>query len=127
MIKRWLGIDAFDLIIQVGITAMIMIIVDTASRGPDSDGAIAAVVACSLGVLAWRRARALKHRPPETTGEYQGERLAMLEDRVAELEQGQSRMLELEERLEFTERLLVQVREQATDAARLLPGERGRS
>lgn len=126
MIKRWLGIDAFDLLIQVGITAMIMIIVETASRGPDSDGALAAVVAVSLGILAWRRNRALKHRPPQTSGEYQAERLAVLEDRVAELEQGQSRVLELEERLEFTERMLVQVREQA-DAARLLPGEQGRA
>jgi membrane protein implicated in regulation of membrane protease activity len=126
MIKRWLGIDGFDLLIQVGITAMIMVIVESASRGPDADGALAAVVAVSLGVLAWRRSRALKNRPPQTSGEYQAERLAMLEDRVAELEQGQSRVLELEERLEFTERMLVQVREQA-DAARLLPGEPGRA
>jgi hypothetical protein len=127
MIKRWLGIDGFDLMIQVGITGMIMIIVDSASNGPGSDGAIAAVVAVSLGVLAWRRSRALKRMPAESTGEYQAERVAVLEDRVAELEQGQSRVLELEERLEFTERLLVQVREQAADAARLLPGEGRRS
>lgn len=126
MIKRWLGIDGFDLLIQVGITGMVMIIVDSASTGPGSEGAIAAVVACSLGLLAWRRNRALKHMPPQSSGEYQAERLAVLEDRIAELEQGQSRVLELEERLEFTERMLVKVREQA-DAARLMPGESGRS
>ncbi len=125
MIKRWIGIDGFDLLVQVGITGMIMIIVDTASHSPDSEGALAAVVACSLGVLAWRRSRALKQRPPETTGDYQAERITTLEDRVAELEQGQSRIFELEERLEFTERLLVQVREQ--NDARVLPGERGSS
>lgn len=126
MIKRWIGIDGFDLLIHIGITAMIMIIVDSASRGPDSEGAIAAVVGCSMGLLAWRRARAFKRGVPETTGGYQAERLAVLEDRVAELEHNQQRMLELEERLEFTERLLVQVREQS-DVARVLPGQQGRS
>lgn len=126
MIKRWLGLDGFDLLIQVGITAMVMIIVESAARGPDSDGALAAVVAVSLGILAWRRTRALRNRPPQTSGEYQAERLALLEDRIAELEQGQSRVLELEERLEFAERMLVQAREQA-ESARLLPGEPGRS
>lgn len=124
MIRKFFGIDAFDLMIQVGITGMIMIVVDSASHGPGSDGAIAMVVATSLAVLAWRRNRALKHRPPETTGEYQSERIAVLEDRVAELEHTSSRVLELEERLEFTERMLVQVREQAD--ARLLPGDQGR-
>ncbi|MFN8651769.1 MAG: hypothetical protein U0133_07685 [Gemmatimonadales bacterium] len=124
MIKRFFGIDGFDVLIQVGITAMIMIVVDSASHGPESDGALAMVVACSMAILAWRRNRALKHRPLETTGEYQSERLAVLEDRVAELEHAGNRVLELEERLEFTERMLVQVREQAD--ARLLPGDQGR-
>lgn len=124
MIKKFFGIDGFDVLIQVGITAMIMIVVDSASHGPGSDGALAMVVATSMAVLAWRRNRAIKNRPPETTGEYQSERLALLEDRVAELEHANSRVLELEERLEFTERMLVQVREQAD--ARLLPGDQGR-
>jgi hypothetical protein len=120
VIKRMLGLDWFDLAIHVGITAMIMIIVDSASHGPGEDGAVAAVVAVSLGVLAWRRARALKHRPPETTGEVQAERLAQVEDRLAELEAVQARLLELEERLDFTERLLVRQRE--AEAAKLAPG-----
>jgi hypothetical protein len=98
---------------------MLMIIVDSASHGP-SDGAIAAVVAVSLGILAWRRSRALRQRPPETTGEVQAVRLAQVEDRLAELEQVQARLLELEERLDFTERLLVRQRE--AEAARLAPG-----
>ena len=49
------GIDWIDLLIHVGVTAMFMIIADSASTGPGSDGAIAAVVAVSLGLLAWRR------------------------------------------------------------------------
>jgi C4-dicarboxylate-specific signal transduction histidine kinase len=123
VIKRTLGLDWFDLLIHVGVTGMFMIIVDSASHGPDSEGAIAAVVAVSLGVLAWRRARALRNRPAFTTGEVQADRLAHLEDRVADLEQAQARVLELEERLDFTERLLVRQRDQA-EAGRLAPGER---
>jgi hypothetical protein len=123
VIKRHLGLDWFDLLIHVGITGMFMVIVDSASTGPGSDGAIAAVVAVSMGILAWRRARALRGRPPITTGEVQADRLAQLEDRVADLEQAQGRVLELEERLDFTERLLVRQREQ-TEAARLAPGAR---
>lgn len=124
MIKRALGLDWFDLAIHVGITGMVMIIVDSASNGPGGDGAIAAVVAVSLALLAWRRSRALRQMPPQSTGEVQAERLAQVEDRLAELEQVQARLLELEERLDFTERLLVQHREQG-EAARLMPGERG--
>lgn len=121
MIKRAFGLDWFDLAVHIGITAMVMIIVDTASHGPGSEGALAAVVGLSMGLLAWRRSRALKSRPPESTGEVQAERMAVIEDRLADLEQMQARVLELEERLDFTERLLVRQQEQAS--ARLAPGD----
>jgi hypothetical protein len=117
MIKRALGLDWFDLLIHAGVTGMLMIIADSV-QGPGGEGAIAAVVAVSLGVLAWRRARALRNRPAFTTGEVQADRLAHLEDRVADLEQAQARVLELEERLDFAERLLAQQR----DASRIGPG-----
>ena len=120
MIKRHIGLDWFDLLVHIGITAMVMVVIATASRGPDADGPIAATVGISLGVLAWRSNRAMKNRPPETTGEVQLERMAILEDRMAELEQVQNRVMELEERLDFTERLLVKQRDQ--EAARLGPG-----
>lgn len=120
MIKRTIGLDWFDLLVHVGITGMVMIIVGTAAHGPGDGGAIAAVVGISLGVLAWRRSRALRHRQPETPGEVQAERIAVMEDRVAELEQLQVQVMELEERLDFTERLLVRQREH--EAARLAPG-----
>lgn len=122
MIKRAFGLDWFDLAVHVGITMMIMIIVDSASHGPGSEGALAGVVAVSLGVLAWRRSRALRNRPPETTGEVQAERMAIMEDRLAELEQVQGRVMELEERLDFAERLLAKHR----DAARLPAGDDAR-
>lgn len=121
MIKRAFGLDWFDLAVHIGITAMVMIIVDSASHGPGSEGALAAVVGLSMGLLAWRRSRALRSRPAETTGEVQAERMAAVEDRLADLEQMQARVLELEERLDFTERLLVRQKEQ--EAARLAPGD----
>jgi uncharacterized coiled-coil protein SlyX len=62
-------------------------------------------------VLGVRRHSALKRLPPETTGELAAERIVELEARVAELEQGEFRMHELEERLDFAERLLAQARE----------------
>jgi uncharacterized coiled-coil protein SlyX len=40
------------------------------------------------------------------------ERLAELEERIAEVEAGQARMAELEERLDFAERLLARPPEQ---------------
>jgi hypothetical protein len=55
-----------------------------------------------------RRHFALRKRAqfPESTGEVAALRVEELESRVAELEQGQMRMQELEERLDFAERLL---------------------
>jgi hypothetical protein len=117
--RRHLGIDGIDFLIHAGITAMLMVIADSASTGPGSDGAIAGVVAVSLGLLAWRRSRALK-RIGTDTGEVQFDRMNELENRVAELEIQQGRVLELEERLDFTERLLTQQR----DAVRQLGGPR---
>lgn len=110
-LKSTLGLDWFDLAIQVGITMMAMIVVDSASNGPGSEGAMAVVVAASLGLLAWRRQRALRQLPSTITGEARLDRIEELESRVAELEATQGRMLELEERLDFAERLLVRQRE----------------
>ena len=104
------GIDWVDLLIHVSITAMVMVIADSASHGSDSAGAIAAVVAVSIGLLGWRRKRALERRGPDTDPGSPS-RLYDLEGRVAELEGQHGRMLELEERLDFAERLLAQQRE----------------
>ena len=110
-LKRSLGLDWFDLAIHVGITGMLMVILASAATGPGTDGAMAAVVATSLGVLAWRRQRALKLQPPYPSGEVQSQRWTELEDRLSELETQQARVLELEERLDFHERMLTQQRE----------------
>ena len=107
--KRWLGIDAFDLLVQIGFTVALMVAVDSASTGPGGEGAIAMVAGASLLVLAYRRTKAMRRAmdaPPDP------ERLRELEARVEDLEASQSRMLELEERVDFAERLLAQQRDQ---------------
>jgi hypothetical protein len=109
MIKRYLGIDFIDLVIQVGITIAVGVVATTLMGfgGGRDDIAVSVVIGTSLAVLGWRRHRALRQAPP-TTGELQQERLAVIEDRLADLEQAQARVAELEDRLDFTERMLVQ-------------------
>ncbi len=109
-LKRYLGLDGFDLMIQVGITGMLMVVASSAATGGHDEVPIALIVAASLGLLAWRRNRALKRMGPET-GEVHLDRIQDLESRIAELEMEHGRVLELEERLDFTERMLTQQRE----------------
>ena len=112
--KRWLGIDAFDLLGQIGFTVALMVAVDSASTGPGGEGAIAMVAGASLLVLAYRRTKAMRR---SMGAQADPERLRELEARVEDLEASQSRMLELEERVDFAERLLAQ-----RDAERLPRG-----
>lgn len=120
MIKKYVGLDFLDLVIQFAVTMCLAVIASAVTR-PDDEIGVAMVCTASLAVLAWRRSRAMKEqqRSAPITGEVQLDRLAYLEDRVAELEQGQQRVMELEERLDFTERMLAQQR----DPARIGPGQ----
>lgn len=121
MIKKFLGIDFVDLLIQFGITVPICILAASATH-PEEEVGVSLVVAGSFAVLAWRRARAMKQRSDPTLGERDLDRIAELEQRVAELEYSQGRLSELEERVDFQERLLVRQR----DELKLIPGESGR-
>jgi len=105
--KRNLGLDWFDVLIQFGVTCMLMIWVDM-SHGPDEMFPV--ITGASLIVLGVRRAIALRSgaRTGLTTGEMEAERIAELEQRVAELEAGQGHVADLAERLDFAERLLAQ-------------------
>ncbi len=120
MIKKYLGIDFIDLLIQLGITFGVAVALSAVAR-PDDEIAVSLVMVTSLVVLGLRRARAMKRQDQGamTTGEAQLDRLNYLEERMVELEQAQGRMLELEERLDFTERLLAQQR----DPARIGPAQ----
>jgi len=108
-LKRWLGVDTFGLIVHIGVTISVMAFVGV-SRGPEEF--LPLIMGGSLLLLAVRRNRALRRRVLD--GEITGEvppaavRIADLEQRVAELEAVQERIFELEERLDFSERLLAQ-------------------
>jgi len=73
---------------------------------------ITLAVLCTAGILLWPLVRAMARRLESGGGnaQLQGE-VEILRDRLQQLEQSQARMGELEERLDFTERLLAQGRE----------------
>ena len=100
-----LGLDAVDLVLHAGVTAVVIAAV-RASGGPLEAGLLTG--ALSLVVLGLRRHFALRgrRRTGLSTGEMTAERLAELEQRMEELEAAQARVAELEERLDFAERLL---------------------
>lgn len=111
--NRRLGLDWWDVGLQVLITFCLA--VAAAEAEPmDTDVNIPVIVALSAVVLAVRRRLALRHTPPDvTTGEVQTLRFEDMEQRVADLEILAGRVAELEERMDFSERLLVQGRQEA--------------
>lgn len=116
--RRNLGIDGFDLVIHASITCMMIAFV-AMSNGPEE--LLPVITGVSLLVLAVRRAIALKAGASMglTTGEMAAQRIAELEDRVAELEAAQADVAELAERLDFAERLLARG---ARDPEQIGPG-----
>ena len=106
-IKRIFGLDGVDLMIHFGVTFFLMILAESATQ---NEAGIAFVGAASLVLLGVRRQIALKRMPAETTGEVALERLADMELRLGDVEVLNIRVQELEERLDFTERLLAQAR-----------------
>lgn len=71
-------------------------------------------MASAAAVLIFRGpvGRAIARRIEGTSGQVEGPDLADVQGRIAELEQRMLSVQELEERLDFTERLLAQQREQ---------------
>jgi hypothetical protein len=115
-LRRTFGLDGVDLLIHFGVTAALIGFV-AMENGPE--GLLPALLGVSLLVLGVRRSLALRAagRRGLSTGEMAAERIAELEQRMADLEEAQARVAELEERLDFTERLLARSVEQ-----RVLPG-----
>jgi hypothetical protein len=122
MIKRYVGLDLLDLAIHAGVTIALAVAV-AEMWSPSEEIGVGFVFAASFVALAWRRTRALRQRT-DLDGEGMAARqIAELEDRVAELEAGQVRVLELEERLDFTERMLAR----ESERVRLPQGQGERS
>ncbi len=106
-LKSTLGLDGFDLAIQGALTALIM--GGFIGFGGGDDGAIGATMTLGISlVVLWIRRAIAMRRIRRIQGEGPGpERIIELEQRMSELEfQAQTRIAELEERLDFTERLL---------------------
>lgn len=112
-VERVFGIDGVDLLIHAGVTFAVIAIGSSIWTHADAEVMLASVSGISLVALGIRRRLALRRQARDTIGEVAAERLAELEARVADLEQEEFRMHELEERLDFTERLLATHREQA--------------
>lgn len=107
--KTRIGLDAWAIGVHAFVTITLAVALGEAS-GPDDDIVIPLVFGGSAMLFEWRRRRALAKGPPEglTTGEVHLERMEELEQRVADVEILHARVAELEERLDFSERLLVQ-------------------
>ena len=102
--------DWVDVAIQAFVTICVAVFL-TEGTHADEDVALPLVFGASVMVFAVRRSFALKRLAASeglTTGEMAAERIADLEARVAELEIAQTRVAELEERMDFSERLLTQ-------------------
>lgn len=111
--SRKLGLDWLDVVIHVFVTLCLAVAVSEGLPRGREEVLLPAVFAGSAIFFAYRRRRALRLAPPEvTTGEVQAERLEELEARIADLDLLQARVNELEDRLDFSERLLVQQREE---------------
>jgi hypothetical protein len=99
-LRSRVGLDGFDLFIHLAVTACVFFAMAVSGAEEELFG----VLAISLIVLAIRRRVALRRSVPDQADD--DARVAELEHRVAELEAGQYRMMELEERVDFAERLL---------------------
>lgn len=107
-VRKWLGMDLIDLVIHVAVTGCLMGWVGV-SRGPDE--LYPMITGASFLVWGVRRYFTFKRLAREEISEGPGDRVADLEDRIRDLESLQNRMIELEERVDFTERLLARQHE----------------
>ena len=101
-LKSRVGLDGFELVIHLAITACIF----SAMAMAGAEEELFLVLAASLALLAIRRRLALRRSGQEQVPAESESRIEELEHRMAELEAGQYRVMELEERLDFAERLL---------------------
>lgn len=116
-LRSTFGIDGFDLAVHLLVTFFaIMVLGPGMELNPGI--ALGVVPIVSLLVLAWRRTRGLAALGPEAADPADPARMYELEVRVAELEALQERFMELEERVDFAERLLAR----EADAQRLGKG-----
>lgn len=102
--RRWFGLDPVDLVVHFAIGGFLIGVVANV-REPEADILSLLMAAGVLVVYAWRRRRALGALGP--MGLISGEvRIAELDAQAEEIHDLRVRMAELEERQDFSERLL---------------------
>ncbi|MFN2327171.1 MAG: hypothetical protein ABR551_15000 [Gemmatimonadales bacterium] len=116
--SRRFGMDAWAVGIHIFVTICAAVAFGEAA-GAGDDIVYPLTFASSAVLFEWRRRRALKEQGPVglTSGEVAAHRLADVEDRMAEVDLLHARVMELEERVDFSERLLTRQGER-------LPAER---
>ncbi len=110
-LKSTLGLDGFDLAIHGLVTGILIFWIAATNRQEDAIIGCSMAATSSLVLLAIRRRFALRRIERTiglSTGEMTAERLAEFEQRVVDLEAAHGRVAELEERLDFAERMLAQ-------------------
>ena len=110
--KTRLGLDWWDVAIQAFVTICVAAAVSGAAPR-EGDVTVPGVLALSAVIFAVRRSVALRRLPDGglTTGEVQAARAEELEQRLGEMDLLEARLAELENRVEFSERLLAKQRE----------------
>lgn len=109
-LKSTLGLDWFELAVHVSITVLVLTALESvAPGGRQEDVLLSGGLAGSILLLAFRRSRGLARQG--RVDAVDEDRITQLEDRLLELENAQQRVMELEERVDFTERLLTRERE----------------
>lgn len=100
--KKFFGVDLFDSVVHVGITMAAMVVIAEQARQPEPVVILGCVSAVVYSVRRHLALKALKGESEVSGGYVTGE----TELRLRELEQLHSRVAELEERVDFAERLL---------------------
>ena len=109
-IRSVFGMDGFDVAVHTGVTAIVLFWIGAVNSGEDALIGLSIASCASLILLSVRRRLALRRAGPVglTSGEMTAAHVAELESRIADLEAAQARVAELEERLDFAERMLAQ-------------------
>ena len=106
--RRWFGLHPVDMAVHFVVGSLIA---GALSDAAHNDVPAICAVAAMFAAYAWRRQRAIA-RLPAGGGMTSGEvRLAELDAQAEELHEVRTRMAELEERLDFAERMLARQRE----------------
>jgi hypothetical protein len=100
--RRFFGVDLFDSVVHVGITIAVMVLIAEGARQPEPVILFACLSAVVYSVRRHFALKAMKREPEMSGGYVTGE----TELRLRELEQLHARVAELEERVDFAERLL---------------------